>query len=117
MSIIAIINIVVSLGIFLGGICMIKYAESPVDYSIGFKTEKAMLSKEAWHFANQKCGSSWEIIGIVSFVLSLVSIFIFVNDKTLSIIQFTILLLLIASVIVSAIVVQIGLKKFDDNTK
>lgn len=116
MSIVIIVNIIISLGIILGGLGMKRYSKSSEDYSIGFRTKRAMSSEDAWSFANQKCGILWIIIGLIGFILTIATIFIIQIERIESIVQSIILIFLIAATIVSAIVIEKQLKsKYDDN--
>lgn len=121
MEIIIIVNLITSLTILLGGCCMKKYASSPVDYTIGFKTKRSIASKEAWYFANNKCGSIWLAIGAAGFVLTLAAFFVIQPD--LSSIsgdhaQFFLLILQSAAIIFSLILTENQLKKkFNINEK
>ncbi len=113
MSIVIIVNIVTSLGIMLGGLGMKRYSKSHEDYSIGFRTQRAMSSEDAWCFANKKCGGLWIVIGLISFILTIAAIFIFQFE---SIAQVIILIFTMAAAIVSAIVVENQLKiKYSNN--
>lgn len=71
LEIIMILNIVISLSILLGGYYL-KFHIKSDDASIGFRTERAMSSKETWDFANQLCGKLWLAAGAVAFILSIV---------------------------------------------
>lgn len=121
MEIITIVNIITSLAIILGGLCMKKYADSPADYSIGYRTQRAMASKEAWFFANNKCGSLWGIIGSVIFAAVIVSaIFIQPNisENAGNLLQPLLLILHITAVITSLAYTEKQLiNKFDNNDK
>lgn len=118
MDILMIVNIIVSLGVLLGGYCMVKYAKSAIDYSIGFRTKRAMSSEEAWHFANYRCGRIWSITGIVSFVFTIVSVFLAEGDTSGAVVQLAILLFQIAAIIVSIVMTECQLKrKFSDDSK
>lgn len=114
MNIVIIVNIIVSLGIMLGGICMKKYADAPADYSIGFRTSRAMANSKAWSFANKKCGSAWTFIGIVSFALTVAAVFL-LSDY--SFVQPAILIMLGVSAIASAAAVEVKLKNIFDTDK
>ena len=103
MNIVIIVNIIVSLTILLGGLIMKQYANNPIDRSIGFRTKKALSNDETWKVANKKCGGAWIIIGTVCFVLTLESIFLLSEH---SFVQPTILILLVVSVILSAIWIE-----------
>lgn len=108
MEILIIVNIITSLSVLLGGICMKKYADSPADYSIGFRTRLAMSSPEAWSFANKKCGRLWIIIGIIGFIAAI--------DGTFTPFGYTgyaelgVLILLILALIFSVISTEMHLK-------
>lgn len=118
MDVLMIVNIIVSLGVSLGGYCMIKYAKSAIDFSIGFRTKRAMSSEEAWHFANDRCGKAWSIIGIFSFVFTIVSVFLSKSDASEAAFQLAILLFQIAAIVVSIIMTECQLKrKFSDDLK
>lgn len=104
MNIVTIVNIITSLAILLGGFCMKKYAASTADYSIGYKTNRAMASKEAWNFANNKCGSLWIIIGAVIFAAVIISALFIqpnINEKAGNWLQPLLLILHITAVITS----------------
>ena len=116
MSIVMIVNVIASLGILLGGLSMKQISGSSGDYSMGFRTKRAMSGDNAWSFANKKCGILWIIIGVISFILTVSAIFIIRNERTVSVVQTIILVFIIVSAIASAIMVEKQLKnKFDNN--
>ena len=118
MSIIIIVNIITSLAVLLGGLCMKKYSDSPADYSIGFRTKRAMASSEAWYFANQKCGKLWMISGTASFAAAIIfTVFIQagISSSASSIIQFVLLILQITADIFSTTFTEYQLKRRFDN--
>lgn len=117
MSIVVIVNMIVSLGILLGGLSMKQRSGSSGDYSMGFRTKRAMSSNNAWSFANQKCGILWLIIGIISFILTVSAFFMIQNERTGSIVQVIILVFIIVSAITSAIMIEKQLKSRFDNNK
>ena len=104
MDVVIIVNIIVSLSIMLGGLCMKKYADNTEDHSIGFKTARAMANNDTWRFANSKCGNIWSIIGIAAFVLTIACLFMLPK------LCFAVLILLFAAVVISAVWVEIQLK-------
>ena len=110
MSILIIVNIISSLAILLGGLCMKKYAVSHADYSIGYRSARAMSGEDAWRFANHTCGIAWIISGITTFILTIAALFIIRNDGVLCAVQTAVLILLTASVIISAIAIEYKLK-------
>lgn len=75
MEIILTDNIILSACIALGGLAMKSRADSS-ERNIGFRTKRSLASGEAWRLANSACGIRWLILGIVSLVLTLVSVFI-----------------------------------------
>ena len=109
MSVVIIVNIITSLSIILGGLCMKKYAKMPLDHSIGFRTARSLSSNEAWQFANEKCGISWILIGAVCFVMTVAAVFLFSADSPA---HLAVLIILSAAAILSAAWVEIQLKKF-----
>ena len=114
MDIITLVNIISFLSLLLGGICMKKYASSPADHSIGYRTQRSMSSDNAWYAANKKCGDQWLIIGIAGFVLTIVSVLLIqpkISSSAGSIIQFILLLLQISAVIFSFVSTEAELKK------
>ncbi|WP_295075816.1 SdpI family protein [Ruminococcus sp.] len=108
MNVVIIVNIITSLGIMLGGLCMRKYAKTPLDHSIGFRTVRALSSDEAWRFANEKCGMAWTVIGAVCFVLSVAAVFLFSDNSPAHI---AVLIILTAAAVLSAAWVEIQLRK------
>ncbi len=111
MNIIIIVNIIVSLGIILGGICMKKYAASPADKSIGYKTTRAVCNEKTWYYANNNCGKIWIITGIISFLLTLAALIFITGQKTAAVVQTSVLILMTVSVIISAAVIESKLKR------
>jgi hypothetical protein len=110
MEVVVIVNVICSLSLILGGVCMKKYAKSTTDRSIGFRTQRSMSSQEAWSFANEKCGNLWIWTGAISFVICIIP-FLILRDKTADgIIQVTLLILQTAATLVSAAVVEKQLK-------
>ncbi len=107
MDVVIIVNIIVSLSIMLGGLCMKKYADNTEDHSIGFKTARAMANNDTWRFANSKCGNIWSIIGLAALALTIACLFMLPD---LSFAQPAVLILLFAAVVISAVWVEIQLK-------
>ena len=105
--VIIIVNFIGAAAILLGGAVMLKYAESHADYSIGFRTRRAMSSEEAWRFANRSCGIAWLIIGAVCALLTTAAL-VFARDSAYA--QIGVLILLTASVMLSATATEIRLK-------
>ena len=108
MSIVLIVNIIMSLAIALGGLCMKKYA-SWDDRSIGFRTKAAMSDQKSWSFANQKCGTLWLCSGIFFFLLTIAAaVFIQTNisDRMSGWVQIALLILQIAAAAISVVVVE-----------
>jgi len=114
MNVVTIVNVIVSLGIMLGGICMKKSADAPADYSIGFRTSRAMSNSKAWSFANKKCGSAWLIIGSICFISTVAAAFL-LSDY--SFVQPAILITLGVSAIASTAAVEVKLKNISDTDK
>lgn len=110
MNIVIIVNIIASIAILLGGLCMKKYAVSHADYSIGYRSARSMSGEDAWQFANRTCGIAWIISGIIAFILTIAALFIIQNDGVLCVVQTAVLILLTASVIISAIAIEYKLK-------
>jgi uncharacterized membrane protein len=110
MSVVIIVNIIVSVGIMLGGFCMRSYAVSPADYTIGFRTKRAMSNSEAWEYANKKCGILWIITGLNGVPLTLLSVFLMENERVLSFFQAALLVVITVSAVISAVAVEIQLK-------
>lgn len=52
------------------------------EMKMGFRTERAKASQEAWAYANRTCGKYWLIFGGIGLALSIISLFIyaFVGD-------------------------------------
>ncbi len=113
MNIVIIVNIIAALAILTGGLMMRKYADEPVDRSIGFRTQKAMSDSEAWRFANKKCGGAWAIIGAVCFVLTLAAVLAFPAH---SFAHLAVLILLTVSAVTAAVFVEIQLKSRSGKT-
>ena len=112
MEIVVIVNIIASLAIMLGGLCMRKYADSPADYTIGFRTKSAMSSEKAWSFANKRCGTAWLAEGVAAFAAALASL-LFIHGTAGSWVQTAVLALLIAAVAVTVVVVEMQLKSIE----
>ena len=108
MEILIIVNFIISLAVIIGGICMKRYSDSPADYSIGFRTKRAMSSPEAWAFANKKCGKLWIIIGIISFIAAIDGTFMPFGFTGYA--ELAIMILQISALSVSVIIIELQLK-------
>ena len=106
MSILIIVNIISSLAILIGGLCMKKYAVSHADYSIGYRSARAMSGEDAWRFANHTCGIAWIISGIATFILTIAALLFIRNDRVLCAVQIAVLILLCVSVIITAAAIE-----------
>lgn len=116
LEIIMILNIVISLSIFLGGYYL-KFHIKPDDTSVGFRTKNAQSSKETWIFANQSCGKLWLIVGITAFILSIIILIYFnsiLSEKAEICVLAILLLLQLFSMCFSIYHVEKQLKKFFD---
>lgn len=118
MSIVIIVNIILSVSLLLGGLCMKKIAVSPGDHSIGFKTKRAVQNDDAWYYANTKSGIVWIIVGIAGFVLTGAGIIIQAlrNESNGALLQLFALIAQFSSVIISSMLIDNQLKnKYDDH--
>ena len=106
--VIIIVNFIGAAAILLGGAVMLKYARSHADYSVGFRTKRAMSGEEAWCLANRSCGIAWLIIGAVCFVLTLAALII---APEAYIVQTAILILHISAVAVAVIHTEMQLRR------
>ena len=97
MQVVIIVNIIVSIGLFLGGSVMKKYAKSPADYTIGFRTKASMASEDAWYFANNRCGGAWTVIGIAALLITIAAVFAVTGDKASGIAQCVVMVLQVAA--------------------
>lgn len=70
MDILLILSIVMTFAILLGGYYMKYQAPKDEQMKMGFRTEPAKASPEAWAYANRTCGTYWLIIGIIGFVMT-----------------------------------------------
>lgn len=104
--IVFIINIISALMAILGGFCMKKYAKSPGDYTIGFRTKRACASREAWSFANLKCSRYWLRAGTVALAAAAAAFTVLNGSLVGNIIQVAILLALTAALLISAAMVE-----------
>ena len=101
-----IVNIIVSLAMLIGGFCMRRVADEPGDYTIGFRTARAMADDEAWSFANKCCGKYWLIIGAAGALLTAAAIFYAGNAA-----HFAILVIQTAAMFISAMITEMQLDK------
>ena len=70
------VSIIISCSLMLGGILMRKVANKPINETIGFRTHRAMLNVANWHYANQKCGTRWLLVGAFGFALTMFLTFV-----------------------------------------
>ena len=110
MQVVIIVNIIVSIGLFLGGIVMKKYAKSPADYTIGFRTKASTASEDAWYFANNRCGGAWAVIGIAALVITIAAVFAVTGDRSAGIVQLVIMVLQVAAASVSVTTTELMLR-------
>ena len=114
MSVIIIVNVVISLTMILGGFCMRENSDAYESCSIGFKTKRALSSEDAWYFANQRCGIFWIIFGILGFLITMVSLFLTTSERNGIVMQSVVLGLQILAFIFSIAGVEKQLKnKYD----
>ncbi|HOO05506.1 MAG TPA: SdpI family protein [Ruminococcus sp.] len=98
MTVVLIVNFIVSAALILGGAMMRKCADNTEDRSIGLRTARAMAGQEQWHFANKKCGRLWLILGSVFLALTLADIMAVIPNVSEPFGKATQLLLLIMQV-------------------
>jgi uncharacterized membrane protein len=109
-----VVNIIMSVTMILGGYSMRYYAKKPVNRVIGFRTSRSMKNRDTWYFANKKCGDIWLVMGVVSLVVTLASIFALmpdISDKAGEYVQAVIAILQFAAIMLSGLYVQLQLKK------
>lgn len=57
--------------IIICGYIMKKFHSAEPDSTVGYRTARSMSSREAWAFANERCGGLWIKIGAVASAVSL----------------------------------------------
>lgn len=119
-EIIFIITVIFPIAIALGGFFLRYHAPADIDNSLGFRTKRALSSKEAYSFANRKCGSLWLIGGIIAFLIStaLQLLFYMIKGEYIgSYIGILMLILQIVAFIFSIVTVEKKLRLLFDNKK
>lgn len=57
--------------IIICGYIMKKFHSAEPDSTVGYRTARSMSSREAWAFANERCGGLWIKIGLAAAAVSL----------------------------------------------
>lgn len=111
MGILAVVNIVFSLALVIGGLGMKSRALSADDRSLGYKSARSLASQDAWTYANQTCGKLWASIGAGALLLTIL-LLLTVNTGGLgAAVQAVLLVLQAAGMIISLAAVESQLKK------
>lgn len=115
-EIIFIVIIILPVAVTFGGIVLKQCAVSDIDNTIGYRTKRSMLSKEAWQFANGMCAKLWITGGIIitvfSVILPLTASF-FLNETIGLYIGIFILVSEIISLILSVVTVEKKLQAYN----
>lgn len=77
MEILLILSIILSFAILFGGYYMSFQAPKDKEMKMGFRTERAKASSEAWVDANRTCGKYWLIFGGIGLALTIISLLVY----------------------------------------
>ena len=79
MTVLLIVDLVMSAGILLGGYYLRFHTGDAPEGGVGIRTAAAMKSPEAWRYANRTCGRCWMIAGLCALLLT-VSVMLFLPE-------------------------------------
>ena len=116
MEILTVVSIDIAAIFLLGGILMYNTAKKPINYMIGYRTKRAMSSREAWEYANKACGKAWAVIGAAGLILTLAMLLIAapkVSESAAAIITGALLAAQIIATITAAIMTEKKLKSIE----
>ncbi|MBR6338180.1 MAG: SdpI family protein [Ruminococcus sp.] len=116
MEVLTVVSIDIAAIFLLGGILMYNTAKKPINYMIGYRTKRAMASREAWEYANKACGKAWAVMGAAGLVLMLASLLIAaprVGEQTAALIMGALLAAVIIAAIAAVVKTEKKLKSID----
>lgn len=117
-EIIFIVIIIIPFAVTFGGFILKQCADSDVDSTVGYRTRRSMVSKEAWKLANKTCSRLWITGGIITTVISVIlpfSVCLLLNEKAGLYVGVFVLLAQITAFILSVVTVENRLKLQEKN--
>ena len=70
---ILICDLLVPITMFVGGIIMAKHHPKEINSLLGYRTARSMQNMDTWKFAHSYCGRIWWKIGLITFILTVLS--------------------------------------------
>lgn len=119
MEIILVLIIILSVAAMLAGYYMKYQAPKDEQMKMGFRTESAKASPEAWEYANRTCGKNWLTTGMIYIFLGIPIIFLmyyFKGEHSAKVLSFVYVTAEIIFLVRTGTSVQREIKiKFDEN--
>lgn len=118
-EILLIIMIIISVAAIAGGYIMRYQAPKDEQMKMGFRTESAKASSEAWAYANRTCGKNWLTTGLIELFLGIPILFLmyyFKGEHSAQVLSFVYVIAEIIFLVIAVTSVQKEMKnKFDES--
>ena len=66
-------DLLVPTTMFIGGAIMTKHHPKEINSLLGYRTARSMQNMDTWKFAHSYCGRIWWKIGLITFILTVLS--------------------------------------------
>ena len=66
-------DLLVPITMFIGGAIMTKHHPKEINSLLGYRTARSMQNMDTWKFAHSYCGRIWWKIGLITFILTVLS--------------------------------------------
>ena len=66
-------DLLVPITMFIGGAIMTKHHPKEINSLLGYRTARSMQNMDTWKFAHSYCGKIWLKVGLITFILTVLS--------------------------------------------
>lgn len=110
---ILICDLLVPVTMFVGGLIMAKHHPKEINGLLGYRTARSMQNMDTWKFAHNYCGRIWWKVGLITFVITILSHLPFYNsnEDVIGIISLVVMTVQIITLIIPIFITENALKK------
>ena len=110
---ILICDLLVPVTMLVGGIIMSKHHPKQINGLFGYRTAHSMQNVDTWKFAHNYCGRVWWKVGLITFVITILSHLPFYNsnEDVIGIVSLVVMTVQIITLIIPVFMTESALKK------
>ena len=114
-------NLLIPVIMVVAGLCMWMKCPKEINSFFGYRTTRSMTNIDTWKFAHSYCGRLWFILGLISFIPSVIAQIPFYHssENTIGTVSIILMAVQCIALIIPIIPTEIALKKNfnDDGTR